>query len=359
MLKVYQMAPCAYEYFRALHDPFSLATLPCIPTTFAQSSHKYRATTRGTFRVGTEGLGGVAFWPFRGAFSDIVVDGGATTSYPCIIATNQTYAQTDFSFTNNSRPNPIPGTDFYPGVTSPFRSTDFGDTARSVRLVAAGIRVQYIDKVLEMSGDYVTFRNPNATNSLETNADTLTKLLANNTATFNRVNENWVGVTYVPYLASDLDPIRRPGSEYQMQESNVVGNVGARFAGGVFIQNAQPGQRFAFEFIGFYEATGVALATSPSHTDPQSLAYITQSATNSVPTSDLAQSERIGESALVKTIKDVGYNAVRVGGTYLAAGARVYAENAAGAAAGAVGSAVLGAVRSAVLPHRPPPRIRR
>lgn len=349
--KVYNMAPCAFEYFRALHDPFSLATNPCIPAAFSAQSQKIRATTRGTFRVGGNGSGGVAFWPFRGAFRDIATAG--TSFAPCLIATNDTYNQPDFNFTNNAVVTATPGLDYYPGTTSPYTNAEFTSTARTVRLVAAGLRVQYIDKVLDMSGDYIAIRNPSCTTGFAADQDTVSQLLANRTATYNRVTEEWCGVTYAPLKATDLDPIPAPGLASTVLNQVSENAVGARFAGGVFIQNAQPGQRFGFEFIGYYECAGPALPTTYSHTDPQSLGIVTEVTMSELPDPDLSRAERTGMTALARSAANLGYDAVNVVGQGMITAAGNYISRAAGNAAAAGAGPALAVVMQGLRRGRP------
>lgn len=310
------MTPCGYDYFRALANPFDLDINPCIPGLFPTPSMKYKITTRGTFQVGTQGVGGVAMWPLRGAFSDMTVVGTAQQMF--LAATNSTYARTDYDFLNSHRFDPAVRTDLnlYAGSTSMFTAAAFGNLSnRSIKLVAAGLRVQYVDKVLDMSGNYVTFRNPAPSSSIDASIDTPADLLRVNAADFRRVGEGYVGVAYRPLLETDTMAVPDPGYSAVMGSTNFT----ARLAGGVLVTNAQAGARFAFESVAFYEAYGPGLATTPSHSDPHTLGIVISSDTGTL-NPVLSANEREQWAQIVSTVRDLGYSGARALGHSFASG---------------------------------------
>lgn len=316
----FDLTPCALDYFRALYNPFDLNLNPCIPGITPTPSMKFKSMARGTFQVGTQGVGGVAFWPFRMISKTNLTNNVANVQYPAIIATNNTYAGADYSFTNaNSIPLPTPGDlAAYVGTTSIFDAVSLGgysggaftQSNRTAKLVGAGIRVQYVDKVLDMSGDFITWRNPNPTTQVAGTVDTVADLLSNNAASMERVSERWTGVSYIPILETDLGGVAEPG----LATVSMVGGVGGRLAAGVFIANAQPGQRFAFEAVAYFEIAGTGIASTASHSDPHALGAIL-SINTPIVIPDMDAAERTAYSLLRDNVIDMGYAGLKVLGS--------------------------------------------
>lgn len=240
---------------------------------------------------------------------DTIVSGA--NQCPAILTTNSTYPNTDFAFTNaDTVANPAPA-DYsaYYGATSPYTASQVGggfvlaQSYRSVKLVAAGVRVQYVDKVLDMSGDYIAWRNPNASNALDAAADTVADLLAVNAASQQRVTEGWAGSTYIPVVESDLQAYENPAN---YAASGGYGNPFRRLACGLFIANAQPSQRFAFEAVAFFEISGRGISTVPSHSDPATLGAILSVTAPSVE-QNLPKAESQALSLFKDAISALGY----------------------------------------------------
>lgn len=312
----FKLTRCGFDYFRALYNPFSLTGLPCIPSTTPTPSQKIKVVTRGTFTVGTLGSGGACFWPFRMVSSSNLYGSTYTAYAPALITTTSAYPNADYTFTNGVGGVPGVGETYWPGTTSVFDAPSLGgytaagvrvNSNRSAKLVAAGLQVQYADKVLDMSGSYITWRNPNATSNLAANRDTVNDLLRVNAADLRRVNGEWVGVSYIPLQESDLAPVPEPGNP----DTPAVGSVYNRLACGVFITNAQPGQRFEFEAVAYFEVSGDGVSVTPSHSDPAALGAIL-SINTPVVIPNLREAERSAFSNLVETVKQMGYSGLRV-----------------------------------------------
>lgn len=316
----YVFTPCGFDYFRALANPFDLNMNPCIPGMFPSPSHKLKVITRGTFRLGMGGYGGIAMYPFRGCSSQLMsqVVGAETRVWPFLIATNETYGYNDYEFTNQiyqltSRTDLT----MYPGSTSVYDNAGLasnfqgGASSRSVKLVAAGLRVQYCDKVLDMSGDYITWRNPNPTAVLPQSQDAASDLLRVNAADMRRVGDKFVAVSYRPLLEADVTAVDFP-------YDRVIGDYTSAFntktcqrlAGGVFVANGQPGHRYAFEAVAYYEVLGTSVPTTPSHSDPHSLGIIISSDTNRI-NPDAVANERDQWRELSDTARELGYSGVQ------------------------------------------------
>lgn len=312
----FRMSPCALDYMKALHNPFDLQVEPCIPTITALPSHKMRVMTRGTFRVGTTGYGGIALWPMRLLTRDTGLTPAGTTAFPAIVATNETFDTTDFWFTNLSTVAVAETRlNYYAGATSAYTLSQLGNSGgtlvpsnRTAKLVAAGIRVQYVDKVLDCSGDYIAWRNPAPRYSLTADQDTVTQLLAQNNAVQGRIDGDWAGVTYHPVREDDYQGRLDPA--YWMAAGGVAAeDISQRLACGLFIANAQQGARFAFEVVGFFEVAGPAISTTQSHSDPVALGLI-NSAERLTSTLNLREEERNAQRSLLRSAASLGYSGI-------------------------------------------------
>jgi len=132
------LAACAVWYAKALTNPFGqFEELPCIPSSPAVPSYRYRALSRGSFVTsGTTGVGFVMIAPY----------------VPCNNVSNAifyssltTYAGSAFANTGTGV-----GTAFKP---LPYQSTSFsGTTVIQGKLVGAGLRVRNITQALNVGG---------------------------------------------------------------------------------------------------------------------------------------------------------------------------------------------------------------
>lgn len=100
-LPSFHMTPCAMDYFKALYNPFDLGINPCIPGLFPLPSQKFCVRTRGTFQVGSDGYGGIAFWPWR-MLSRSQIRWNAASWLPAVVSTTNTFTVAGgYDFTNS------------------------------------------------------------------------------------------------------------------------------------------------------------------------------------------------------------------------------------------------------------------
>lgn len=207
-------------------------------------------------------------WPYRMLTRDSGVN--ANFRYPAVAATNSAYALADYGFANQSYYDttalPV-GVDFYQGYNSPFVAADWGPASfKAARLVAAGIRVYYEDKVLDSSGKYYVYQNPYPVDKLPPLNDTAQDLTAIATTVGLSVRPGQeVTVSYHPILESDTfyraDVLDNPWS-------GNPDHIWKRLGGAVFIENAQPSMRFSFEVIAYFEVIGRWNSLTPTHSAP-------------------------------------------------------------------------------------------
>lgn len=309
------MTPCGYDYFRAINNPFDIALNPCIPSHLSFPTQKLKVLTRGVFQLGLDGQGGVAMWPWRGASNELILAG--QNSLPFLKTSNATTTGGNGYYWTNTQALSTADTTVtgYPGTTSPYNTNDLStDSRRSVKLVAAGVRVQYIDKVLDMSGSYIAWRNPIASNSLPADRDNVADLLRVNHAIQERVGSNWASVAYRPIAQGDLDSVNGMPTN--------LATPADRLACGVFVANGQAGARFEFEGVAYYEIAGPGTPLTPSYADPTTLGVVVSSDTGTIITNG-SLNERAQTQSMLLTLRNMGYSAVETGGRVLGTAGRI------------------------------------
>lgn len=271
---------CAAEYSAALVNPFALPpeTPLCYPGLIAQPSYKFRVRSTGSFTTSADGRGGVGFWPFRMATRDSVNNGNAHMA--ATIATGPTYAQSDYVFCNTSAwdVTNLTCTVGY-GYNSPYVVADLAaNTARALRLVAAGLRVWYEGKLIDTAGRYIIYRHTHPTIGMPPALDSQQDLTAMPSTAVIQLSANATPtLAYRPILEADVFMQPTP-----MTLSNTVGidnaagsqssySVRNRFAGGIFVEDSTAGAKFYYEAIAYFELIGQWNTMSQSHSAPASL----------------------------------------------------------------------------------------
>lgn len=263
---------CASDYAVALTNPFQLSpSVPiCYPGMLTMPSQKLRVRTFGEFAVNADGIGGVAYFPFRMLCSDIATSGGSY--HPALITTNATYstAAGDFSFANGpSVPTVSTTVNCYGGYSSPYTIASFAaGSARGARLVAAGLKVIYTGKLLDNAGTGVTYRHPYVSNGLPAVRDSIQDLTAIPSTAQRRVDNDPFVIAYQPLVETDCFVVTSPTF------GNVEGAIVDRLGGGVFIKGAEPGTKFTYEAIAYFECIGQSLPLTVSHSDPTGVAAV-------------------------------------------------------------------------------------
>lgn len=141
-----KLSECLLNYAKASIDPFtSIQTLPCIPDTVCAPSYKFKTFIDTTMVIGVNGVGYAAFNPWTMAANDNTIISGASDY--SLMTTNATYAPTNYE-------NDLAA---YSGsALVPYNSNSQYSTAEilsgSLRLVAAGMEVQYTGVLLNQAG---------------------------------------------------------------------------------------------------------------------------------------------------------------------------------------------------------------
>jgi len=151
---LYTVPECTRHYISARADPFNTIGGACMPSSdFNFPSLKSKSVSSGTFRLGTTGVGYIAYLPAGANNSANIVTTGVSS-----VGTNATALS---AFTNLITFN---------FANIPFAAADFGGNLLW-RYVAGGIRVQYIGSLMNQNGNAFCYCDPD--HSSVTNTQTV------------------------------------------------------------------------------------------------------------------------------------------------------------------------------------------
>lgn len=258
------LSQCTRDYALALMDPWSLEKPGCIPDLIVLPSYKFGTRAKGTFTVGSAGVGYVAV--NYASVANGVVSG--TNVFYAGVVTDQTFTGNGFvpgigvgrnPFANDSTIDYQKLRGVNPAETRPF---DF-------RLVGCGCKTRAIGPEFVRGGRMVGYREPEGKNI--TGAQTANQLLLNREAVTVPVDRIEHFVTY------------RPSNPDQLGYSNrsTLGDVQLL----MLVEGAQPGFTFEYDIIWWFEMVGSSLPSySASHSDPLGMAAVTQALPATQPT---------------------------------------------------------------------------
>jgi hypothetical protein len=167
MAIVHTVPDCTRHYISARLDPFMTGSGACMPSAnFNFPSLKIKVQAAGSMRLGTSGVGYIAFLPAWGSDSANIVTTTATSA-----GTNTTALS---AFTNLASFS-------FPAL--PYASASFGTDLQG-RFVAGGIRIQYSGTLMNRNGTAYCYCDPD--HSSVTNAQTVNTI--GNIETTRRIN---------------------------------------------------------------------------------------------------------------------------------------------------------------------------
>lgn len=139
------LAPCTQKLMAVVSDPIGERPGACACMGVCQPSQKVKGYVRGTFTAGTAGFGWIAVNPYV----------AMTNNVNCLWTTGAGYAGTSV----NAAAAGVTGASL---TTNPYPAASLtGDPATaSVRLVAAGLRIESIDAPLNRKGRQLAFTDP-------------------------------------------------------------------------------------------------------------------------------------------------------------------------------------------------------
>lgn len=237
------LSDCTRDYASALMNPWDMESPPCIPDLITLPSYKFGARARGTFQIGTAGVGFVAISPYAGV--------ARQTSFPLSIFhvyyTSSAYSLATFT--------DVGGTT---GLGAAFNDTpllldNLSRKGFQFRTVGCGVKCKYMGSEISRSGRIVEYRQPN--NQAITVGSTAQDLLNNreaNTAANDR-KEHYV--QFRPANQADL----------YYQDQLLFSNPTML----LLVEGGTPGQSFEYDAVWWFECTGQLLPSlSRSHSDP-------------------------------------------------------------------------------------------
>ena len=223
-----KLPDCSVEYGVALAQPFA-AEAACLPFVPAIPSRKVKVFIRGTATIGTNGVG----WVLSRHRPD---NNGGTLAY-----TDATYTGTTATVMNHLDPGVVIATHNgeYNGVAFS-SSTD----SLAVRIVASGLRVQYIGTELNRSGQIIAFEHPD-------HFDLDQRESFNSLGSFDRVqyaspseNRDWVVTTW--------QPVRNGDFNYHANVTDAPFNYWDQCV----MFTGVPGEQYHYEFCCHFEYVG-------------------------------------------------------------------------------------------------------
>lgn len=149
---IYRVPECSENYFHSLVDPFSVPSGVCIPCDlFPIPSQKCKTFVRGTFNLGTSGIGFFGINPTTcnnvvcTVFSTTLSVGTAATAFNAFTNTGGTFMSQ------------------LPYDTTAFPAVGVGLRAR---IVAFGVRIKYVGKLMDTNGVAASYEDPDTTDIL-------------------------------------------------------------------------------------------------------------------------------------------------------------------------------------------------
>lgn len=248
-MKGRMLSPCVVKYASALENPFKVIDGACIPDMHSIPSYKMRYHSKGTFTIGTSGVGFIA-----------INAGCQANNVNAIFASTVDYNGTVIA---------TAGTGVTPQVFVglPYASTSFGNDDNDVqgRLVGCGLRIRYIGTKLNEGGRVVMARHP-------TNKSLVSQSIAGLLSSYQQletesVSTRWRTCTYRPVSSAD----------YEYKGNNGVDQVSM-----AALVQSSAGNEFEYEVVSYYEFAGQVLNPTRTHSDIAGLSAIR----NSLPIAD-------------------------------------------------------------------------
>lgn len=271
------MSDCALLYLKALTNPWDLDGDPCIPDFITLPSFKFSAICRGTFSIGTVGIGYVAVDPWLTAFND----------RDSVMSTTSAYAGT--GYTNGG------GGTVKSRTNSPVAATS--NLVRSLRVVGCGMRIRYAGTEMNRGGRAIAYRQPE---NMDIDNSDVPTLLTNPEAVSVPVDRNWHAVSF------------RPARDFDIAYQLVQNVLNPEFSQLLIVSGSTPASSFEFEVKTYFEMIGNSLSNlTRSHSDPAGLAVVNTTLSTHQPTT----SPEGDFNAVIRDAGDVAAKALSYIGT--------------------------------------------
>jgi len=231
------LRPCTLQYLKTLVDPWASYTASaevCIPDLYDLPSQKFAARARGTFGVGSQGLGYVLLAPFAL---------GSGAQIGCCTASTYVASGT---ILNTSGTGVVGIND----GSYPWGIQTGSYNPPQVRLVAAGLRIRYTGTELNRAGNLLSV-------CLPSNADlqgmSTAALLGIQSLKTRPNNRQWVGCCFNPALPSDY-------AYYSSSSTFTTGTANPLMAV-IVMGDPTVGNSYEYDIVRFFEAVPMGYAS--------------------------------------------------------------------------------------------------
>lgn len=231
----------------------------------------------------------------------------STVTMSPLITSLSSYAQTDFTIFNpatgilrtglqaHASDSPYNNSDYYTVINGEMYNT------HEVRLVAAGLKVQYRGTELNRAGDIILYRNPS--NNSEPIATT-SGLLASHHCTRAPVDRKWHSVTYRP---TKPEQYSYHPFEYAYNEGGVSSTHATAFpmdACVIGVSGAVAGESFIVEADMYFEVVGPRRTLTHTPSDPVGMSAVVSSNTTIQNTRQPEHEEKAMAKAMTDHVKN-------------------------------------------------------
>lgn len=274
------ISPCAYDYLKALTNPFDDEWehgLPCVPDIVSIDSTKFKTVTRGSFTIGLQGAGFVSCAPYN-----------PCNDLPVTIFTNNLYNFDDYRYgeVGNVTAN----------SNSPYTSAALGQGIQ-LRLVSCGVQASYTGAEMNRAGAVILYNDPQ--NKSIPNKFTVSEMLQFQRTTEVSASRDWNASLYKP---------SSPGA-LQYRDLNTLIGAGEGAANMIFVYGATPGTSWKYEFVQYWEMIGALASTTASHSDPVGMGAVLSSLPNKQPA---VPPKSFFQDMILPTLKAIGKTASTV-----------------------------------------------
>lgn len=256
------ISECTLLFAQAQIDPFvKLTKMPCIPDNICVPSYKFSCKSEGTMTVNTVGTGFIGFNPWAMVVYDLVDDSHINKP---ILYTNASDASPDYFANAATIASGAIGTS---NSNSPFSVTQFSFNTKSnsvLRLVAAGVEIEYTGQILNQSGAITVLQNDGLRDVQ--NTTTVSQLQSNpRSKTCGNSKDNRC---YISYSATDPYFLGyHTLSEFN--PANIDSGTSPHYTPMViFVSGATPGITFHFKAVSYFECQLPNADATPSESDP-------------------------------------------------------------------------------------------
>ena len=250
------LSVCAKKYIHAAVDPFNAPSGACVPTGTVRETRRTTSWARGTFTVGTAGVGFVLCDPKAAGWSDS----------NCLFHTNGTYAA-DYV----DQASIAPDITIVQLLNSPFQYSDRegpeavtpGLNART-RIVGCGLRIRATGQQQQLSGVAIGLQEPDNLTFEDYGVEAFDSYQETRQVDVGS-DRQWVELIWIAKEEDDLA---------FSQPTYVTGTTLPDSNFGFFVTGAEAATTFAYELVIHREWIGLMADKKPSESDPTGFAAV-------------------------------------------------------------------------------------